>query len=132
MPEARPIFSNLSKGELSPRVRGRTDLQHYYNGSELFENLINLKQGGARYAEGSKYVAEVKDSSKKVRLIPFEFSATQSYIIEVGNLYMRFYTEASYYHQVRLMRSYHLIQRHSYLSFNGLKTAILCTFSILM
>jgi hypothetical protein len=33
----------------------------------------------------------VKDSSKKTRILPFEFSATQAYIIEFGDQYVRFY-----------------------------------------
>ena len=40
-----------------------------------------------------KFIAEVKDSAKKVRLIPFEFSTTQTYILEFGDQYMRVYKD---------------------------------------
>jgi hypothetical protein len=36
-------------------------------------------------------VAEVKDSTKKVRLLRFEFSTDQAYVIEAGHQYFRFY-----------------------------------------
>ena len=39
------------------------------------------------------FVAAVKDSTKKTRLIPFEFSTTQTYMLEFGNQYIRFYKD---------------------------------------
>ncbi|HEB27761.1 MAG TPA: hypothetical protein ENI05_08290, partial [Porticoccus sp.] len=59
------------------------------------ENLIPIPQGGAQKRPGTKYVAEVKTSSLATRILPFEFSTSQSYIIEVGNQYMRFYTSGA-------------------------------------
>ncbi len=56
------------------------------------ENLIPIPQGGAQKRPGTKYIAEVKTSSLSTRIIPFEFSTSQSYVVEVGNQYMRFYT----------------------------------------
>jgi hypothetical protein len=38
---------------------------------------------------GFKYVAQVKDSSKDVRLIPFAFNTEQTYILEFGDYYVR-------------------------------------------
>ncbi|KKL44930.1 hypothetical protein LCGC14_2360760, partial [marine sediment metagenome] len=40
---------------------------------------------------GTRYIATAKNSDEAVRLIPFEFSTTQAYIIEVGDEYFRFY-----------------------------------------
>ena len=48
--------------------------------------------GGFKRRPGSIFVAEVKDSAKSTRLIPFNISRNESYILEVGHLYMRFYT----------------------------------------
>ena len=47
----------------------------------------------ARRRSGTQFVAEVKDSTKETRLIPFEFSTTQTYILEFGNQYIRFYKD---------------------------------------
>lgn len=59
------------------------------------ENLIPIPQGGAQKRPGTKYIAEVKTSSLATRLLPFEFSTSRSYPIEVGNQYMRFFTNGA-------------------------------------
>lgn len=86
-----PIQTNLTAGELSPRMALRVDFAKYGNGVETLENYIVLPQGGVTRAPGTRYVAEVKDSTKSTRLIPFEFSTTQAYMLEFGDLYIRFY-----------------------------------------
>ena len=85
--------SNMSAGELSPQLLGRTDIAKYQNAVEELENMYIKDFGGSFRRPGSYYVDEVKDSSKYTRLIPFQFSTTQAYIIEVGDLYMRFYKD---------------------------------------
>jgi hypothetical protein len=42
---------------------------------------------------GTEFIAEVKHSSKSTRLVRFEFSTTQAYIIEFGDLYCRFFKD---------------------------------------
>jgi hypothetical protein len=44
---------------------------------------------------GFKFIAPVKDASYAPRLIPFFFSDNQTFVLEVGNLYVRFYQRAS-------------------------------------
>lgn len=48
-----------------------------------------MRHGGATNRPGTKFVCEVNDSSKVVRLIPFVFNSTQTYILEFGDEYMR-------------------------------------------
>jgi len=91
MPTATPIFASLNAGEFSPLLGGRVDYQKYPKGLKLCENFIPLVQGPLTRRPGTYYVAEVKDSSKRTALVRFEFSTTQAYIIEFGDLYMRFY-----------------------------------------
>ena len=50
-------------------------------------------QGMASRRIGTKFVSEVKTSSLKTRLIPFEFSTTQTYMLEFGNGYIRFFKD---------------------------------------
>lgn len=83
--------SNFTAGELSPRISGYIDFQKFSNGLELQENFINLQQGGITRRPGTYFAAEVKDSTKPVRLIPFAFNTGQAYIVEIGDGYMRFY-----------------------------------------
>ena len=86
-------LTNFTGGELSPRLDGRNDLQKYPTGCKTLENMIVFPHGSAARRSGTQYVAEVKDSTKETRLIPFEFSTTQTYILEFGNQYIRFYKD---------------------------------------
>jgi hypothetical protein len=91
MPKASPIITAFNAGELSPLLKGRVDLEKYYQGCEILENMTVYPHGGAVRRPGTYFCAEVKSSALPTRLIPFEFSTTQAYIIEVGHEYMRFY-----------------------------------------
>ena len=86
-------LTNFTGGELSPRLDGRNDLSKYPTGCKTLENFIVFPHGSAARRSGTQFVAEVKDSSKKTRLIPFEFSTTQTYMMEFGNQYIRFYKD---------------------------------------
>lgn len=85
----------MSAGEFSPIMEGRTDLDKYKNSLHELTNAICFKQGGVYSRPGTHFVAEVKTSSKKTRLIPFEFSTSQAYIIEMGDAYLRFYKNSA-------------------------------------
>lgn len=87
------IQTNFSSGELSPQIAGRVDIAKYGNGVETCENFIIKSYGGVMRRPGTYYVAAAKHADKKTRLIPFQFSTTQAYIIEAGDYYMRFYKD---------------------------------------
>ena len=93
MSKTTPILTNFTAGEFSPLLFGRVDIAKYYNAAETIENFIVQPYGGVVRRPGTKYVAEVKDSSKVTRLIPFQFSTDQAYVIELGHLYARFYMD---------------------------------------
>lgn len=90
---ASPMLSSFNAGELSQNLDGRTDLQKYFSGCHRIEGFLPLVQGPAVRRGGSRYVAELKTSLKRAWLIKFEFSATQAFILEFGDLYVRFYTQ---------------------------------------
>jgi hypothetical protein len=83
--------NSFSKGELSPRLHNRTEIPAYQAGCRICENWAILPQGGVRKRPGTKFVAEVKDSTKDTGLIPFLFNDEQAYVVEVGHLYFRFF-----------------------------------------
>jgi len=91
MPKATPALTNFTGGEASPYFNGRTDQSRYYNSSQICENFLCLALGPAERRGGTRFIAEVKDSTQRGRAINFEFSDEQAYIIEAGNLYFRFY-----------------------------------------
>lgn len=89
MPKANSIQTNFTSGEISPLLRGRIDTTKYANGAEEILNFIPKVQGGLIRRPGTKHVALAKNASKKCIVVPFEFSSTQTYILEFGDLYMR-------------------------------------------
>jgi hypothetical protein len=86
-------LTNFTGGELSPRLDGRNDLAKYASGCKTLQNMIVYPHGSAARRPGTNFVAEVKTSSAFTRLIPFEFSTTQTYILEFGDQYARFYKD---------------------------------------
>ena len=86
-------LTNFTAGELSPRLDGRNDLSKYPAGCKTLENMVIYPHGAAARRPGTQFIAEVKTSSAKTRLIPFEFSTTQTYILEFGNQYMRVFKD---------------------------------------
>ena len=93
MTTAKELRNNFTAGELSDAIDTRTSFERYFNGSSILQNFIIKPQGSLVRRKGFKYINEVKDSTKKTALIPFEFSANQTYVIEVGNQYMRFFSQ---------------------------------------
>jgi len=91
MPRFQNIFTAFTTGEISPKLSSRIDFNKYINGVEKMENAVIFPQGGFTRRPGLRFVNEVKDSTKKVRLIRFEFSVTDAYILEFGENYIRFY-----------------------------------------
>lgn len=93
MPKVSPLQSNFNSGEWSPLLFGRVDSDRYKAALALCENYIPTIQGGLLRRSGSMFINEIKDSSKQAVLIPFEFSITQAYMLEFGDLYIRFYKD---------------------------------------
>ena len=84
-------LTNFTAGELSPRLDGRNDLAKYSAGCATVENMVIYPHGAAARRPGTQFVASVKTPANKTRIIPFEFNTEQTYILELGNNYMRFY-----------------------------------------
>lgn len=87
------FWTAFNSGEMSPKLEGRTDIAKYSQGGRRLRNMVPMVHGGATRRPGTYFVAEVKDSSLSTRLIPFIFSTTQAYIVEMGNGYFRFYKD---------------------------------------
>lgn len=92
MPRSRPIQTAFDGGEISPRMLLRVDTENYRKSLRKAENVVILPQGPAARREGHRHVTEVKASANGVRLIPFIYSPTVSYVLEMGPLYVRYFT----------------------------------------
>jgi len=95
MPNTRTYYRSFAGGEISPDMFGRIDDTKFQTGLARMKNFIAMPQGSAENRPGTEYVNEVKDSTKKTRLIPFSYSTTQTMVIEMGNGYMRFHTNGA-------------------------------------
>lgn len=95
MPNVKVLQRSFGGGEVTPEFFGRTDDAKYASGVALMRNMIALPHGPAQNRAGFAYVREVKDSTKKVRLVPFTYSTTQTMVIEMGAGYFRFHTQGA-------------------------------------
>jgi len=86
-----PGIISFNAGEVSPLLKMRSDFAKYDNACIELENMLVLTQGPVERRPGTKYIAQVKTSGNTTRLIPFEYSKTDAYILEFGDLYMRVY-----------------------------------------
>jgi len=55
-----------------------------------------LRQGGVTRRPGTRFIREVKDSTKDTILLPVETSVDDAFILEMGNLYDRVYKNKAY------------------------------------
>jgi hypothetical protein len=79
---------NFSKGELAPQLYGRFDVDTWQAALRKARNVIVMKYGGVTKRPGTRLVGEVINSATPARLIPFQFSLTQTYVLEMGQGYM--------------------------------------------
>jgi len=96
MPQkTKPLQTNFTAGELSPRLEGRPDLASYFNGARQVQNAVIWPQGGFTRRFGTRKVQEVKDSTQNAYLMPFQFSVTDAYMLEYGEDYARFFKDGA-------------------------------------
>lgn len=92
MAKVEVIKTSFCGGEFGSSLFGRTDIAQYANACEIVENFLIRPYGSTISRPGTRYIAEVKDSTKETRLLKFVFNQTDAYIIEMGDYYFRFYT----------------------------------------
>lgn len=95
MPSTRTYQQSFGGGEIGPEVYGRLDDAKRQAGAALMRNFIALAHGPAANRPGFAFVREVRTSSQRVRVIPFSFSASQTFAIELGAGYFRFHTNGA-------------------------------------
>jgi hypothetical protein len=88
MPRFVEFTTNFATGELDPLLRARVDLAAYNNALAKATNVLIQPQGGLRRRPGTKHIFELPNSSSGassagngVRLVPFQFSVSDSYML---------------------------------------------------
>lgn len=88
------IKTSFASGEWAPKLRSRVDIQKYHAGAAAMRNFfVDYSGGGASTRQGTQFIASVKTNG--ARLIPFQASATLSYVLEFGQGYIRFYSNGA-------------------------------------
>jgi hypothetical protein len=91
MPRAVPALVSFAGGEISPQLYARTDVDKYGQSVRSMLNFIARAQGAATRRPGTRYIAATRGNAAS-RLIGFEFSTVQAYIIEASSQgFFRFY-----------------------------------------
>lgn len=86
-----PQQPTFGRGELSPKLLSRSDITDFKMGLATCLNWTVMRQGGIRRRAGTQYIDEVKNSNKVCRIIPFIFSAAQTYVLVLNDGVFRVY-----------------------------------------
>lgn len=92
MGRVAPIYPTFAKGEVSPLMFGRIDIEQYPSCLDKCRNCWIRPYGLASRVAGTEYIQSTKNNVK-ARLLKFVFSAKDAYLIEVGAGYFRFYND---------------------------------------
>jgi len=86
-----PMQNNMNAGEVDPRLYSRIDIERLRGALAQCSNAIPEVQGSVSRRGGTRFIAETKTTAARSRLISFEFSITQTYVLELGVGYIRIY-----------------------------------------
>ncbi len=87
MADLRVMQTNFSAGVQDPAIKARLDIQNYYDGCLIGDNVDFKPIGGAAVRGGLRYRAQAE--ALDARLIPFIFNRDNKYLLEFTNLKMR-------------------------------------------
>ena len=75
--------ASFTVGEMDPLLRGRVDLQQYYNSVSEATNVIFEPQGGFSRRPGLRFIQDITGDSPENghMLIPFEFSTSSNFMV---------------------------------------------------
>src|SRR3954462_4948670 len=75
---SRTLKTSFTAGEVAPELLGRPDLRAWANGARILRNVFIQPTGGVTRRPGLRHVAMLPGAA---RLIPFEFSTEQTYLL---------------------------------------------------
>jgi len=89
-----PTYLSFNNGQVSPLMEARVDYQKYSSSCRTIENMFVTPQGSAVRRPGTYYVADANtDSADVIRLIPFEYSTDDAYVLEFSDNSLRMFRD---------------------------------------
>lgn len=95
MAETKALHRSFAAGEISEELFARVDLVKHQTGLATCRNAWTLPHGPAQNRSGFGYILEAKKSESATRVIPFSFNTEQTYVLELGDQYIRFHTQGA-------------------------------------
>jgi len=93
MANIRTLRSSFVGGELAPEMMGRVDFDKFQAGLALCQNFCVTPQGAVQNRAGTLFGGVAKlAGAAVVRMIPFSFNNSQTFAIELGAGYFRFWS----------------------------------------
>lgn len=86
-----PSVKSFTTGQVSPRMEARSKFAKYDSSCRILENMFVHTQGPVSRRPGTRYIADVNDSTSEVRVIPFVVSTDDSYALTLENETMGFF-----------------------------------------
>ncbi len=78
---AMTVQTNFSAGALDPHLAARSDVAAYGQGGAELTNVLGLPHGGVSLRGGLARFAELAEGGAEARLLRFEFSTDQTYLL---------------------------------------------------
>lgn len=83
------LLPSFTGGEWAPSLSARVDMQKYMTALARCRNFVVHAHGGVSNRPGWRFVGACKSAASEARLVPFQYSVSDCYVLEFGNQYMR-------------------------------------------
>lgn len=93
MPSTQVSRTSFSAGSISPRLMGRTEIDQFRQGLIDCRNMVATVEGSIARRPGEEYLGDAKYPDQPVVFLDFIVSPSQTYVIEAGPLYFRFWAK---------------------------------------
>ena len=87
------LQASFAGGEISPSLQARADAAAYSTWLKSAKNFYVHPQGGASNRPGTAFMGLAKNTGKPCRVVPFVLSEEESYVLELGEKYLRLYVK---------------------------------------
>ena len=64
------LQNNFTSGELSELIKGRTDIDQYFKGMQLAENVVTVPQGGVKRRMGTEFISHASVMTQMINALP--------------------------------------------------------------